>query len=94
MSHSVEEAREFITRLLTAHHEEDTEAFQAIYAEALATSDPARPMFWIVNLLIDALVTGVTEKVAGEWSAADALLRDALADIPDPGFPADEGDPK
>jgi len=92
VTHTPEQANGYIERLLTALHADDRAAFEAAYQDALATSDPKRPMFLIVNFLVANLVLNVQDEVAAEYRSADNLIRDALRDVTDPWQKPDKGD--
>jgi hypothetical protein len=92
--HTPEEANRYIAWMLTAHHEGRSDDYERLYFQALASSDPSRPMFRIVNLLIDAIVKDAREQAANNVDTADALIREALAGVADPWQTNTESDTK
>lgn len=87
MTHSFDEANAYVGRFLTALHADDLAGFEAIYQEALATSDPTRPMFRVINILVANLVNMVADGVESDFKNAEQLVSDAFKDIPDPWSP-------
>jgi hypothetical protein len=82
--HTVDDAYGYMLRMLNAYQHDDKQAFELAYVEALATSDPDRPMFRIVNMLIAELINAADGGVQLDDIAAYRLIRDALKDVPDP----------
>ncbi|ROS61068.1 hypothetical protein EDF38_0147 [Frigoribacterium sp. PhB160] len=92
MTHSFEEATAYVERFLAALHADDRAGFEAVYQDALATSDPTRPMFRVVNILVANLVNLVAEGVESDFKNAEQLISDVFKGIADPWTTSEKGE--